>query len=167
MRLFYAANTPTARPMSEVELRSMQRFLQKRLEKRLAKTKTYPNGRPKPCIVHFENRNTAYTSSSLRAFFEAGCAYHGVHNVKLVCVPSPGRTRGCATIEPGVNEVVIQIASPSRLSLKKLARLFEHELLHTRGMVHEQMSEEDYWSQGPEPFWARGRSLTLKKRTHR
>lgn len=115
-------------------------------------------------IVHFENRGTSYTTESLKRFFEAGCVFHGVHDLKLVCVTSPGRTRGCATTQPGVNEMVIQIASPSRMSVKKLARIFEHELHHTQGVQHEDMSEEDYWSQGPEPIWARGLSLTLKSR---
>ena len=52
--------------------------------------------------------------------------------------------------------MVIAVASPSRMSKKKLARIFEHELLHVKGKTHEDMTRRQYWSVGDEPAWARG-----------
>ena len=56
----------------------------------------------------------------------------------------------------------MQIAYPSKFSKRKLARLYEHEVAHTKGLEHEQMSEETYWSKGGEPKWARDVKLRYK-----
>jgi hypothetical protein len=55
--------------------------------------------------------------------------------------------------------MVISIASPSRFSLRRLARLFEHEVRHRQGLEHEAMDEETLWSLGPVPRWAEGRKI--------
>lgn len=59
---------------------------------------------------------------------------------------------------------MMAIASPSRFSKKKLARLFEHELAHIRGKEHADMSEGVYWSKGDEPEWARGKRVEWKRK---
>ena len=50
--------------------------------------------------------------------------------------------------------MVIAIASPVRFSLRRLARLFEHEAAHLRGLEHEDMDRSLLLSLGPTPVWA-------------
>jgi len=64
----------------------------------------------------------------------------------------------------GGKDVVIQIAPPSRFSKRKLARIYEHELRHIEGLEHEEMTEKDLWSEGPEPEWSRGMKVRRRKR---
>lgn len=79
-------------------------------------------------------------------------------------VPSPIRSRGCA--EVGGRRMVIAIASPSNFSLRRLARLFEHEAAHLKGLDHERMNERLLYSLGPTPGWAKGSEFRYsRKRT--
>ena len=41
-------------------------------------------------------------------------------------------------------------------TLRRLARLLEHEVRHTFGEEHKDMTTKVYWSLGPLPAWARG-----------
>ena len=52
--------------------------------------------------------------------------------------------------------IVLMLPHPRRLTLRRLARLFEHEVKHNLGLSHEQMNEDEYWSRGQLPQWARG-----------
>lgn len=77
-------------------------------------------------------------------------------------VPAPARSRGCAEIGDRRGEgraIVIAIASPSHFSMRRLARVFEHEVVHTKGLDHEHMPERVLWSLGPVPKWAEGVKL--------
>lgn len=60
--------------------------------------------------------------------------------------------------------MVISIASPSNFSLRRLARLFEHEVTHKLGQTHEQMQHDVLWSLGPVPSWARGSVIRYRRR---
>ncbi len=87
----------------------------------------------------------------------------GVRNSKHVTVvSSPIRTRGCAEVSPDRPgaRVVIAIAPPGKFTLAKFCRILEHELLHSKGVDHEQMPESRLWSEGPVPAWAVG--LTIR-----
>ena len=77
-------------------------------------------------------------------------------------VPSPIRSRGCA--EVGGRRMVIALASPSRFSLRRLARLFEHEAAHLKGVEHSKMSERLLYSLGPTPRWAEGCTFRYRRR---
>lgn len=43
--------------------------------------------------------------------------------------------------------------------MRRLARVFEHEVVHTKGLDHEHMPERVLWSLGPVPKWAEGVKL--------
>ena len=60
--------------------------------------------------------------------------------------------------------MVIALAAPWRYSLRRLARLFEHEDAHIRGQEHEDMTREVYLSLGPIPAWAQGTTIRYRKR---
>jgi glutamate dehydrogenase/leucine dehydrogenase len=64
----------------------------------------------------------------------------------------------------GGGKVVIQIAPPSKSSRAQLARIFRHELRHILGEEHDDMSEENLWSKGPEPDWSSGKRLRYVRR---
>ena len=51
--------------------------------------------------------------------------------------------------------MVIAIAAPWRFSLRRLARLFEHECAHIRGYEHEDMDKNLLFSLGRTPDWAK------------
>ena len=130
-----------------------------------------------------DNR-TGYDTKDLRRFFAKGLiATHtwpgyGDGNwrdmdmsrpaeLRIVVVASPIRSRGCAEVGKEVCEephcahtngsrMVIAIAAPWRFSLRRLARLFEHECAHIRGFEHSAMSRDMLLSLGPTPDWARG-----------
>lgn len=89
---------------------------------------------------------------------------------RILVVAAPARSRGCAevgTVEREGRVIVIAMAPPSRFSLRRLARLFEHEVTHTRGQEHEAMSHDVLWSLGPVPRWARGARLRYRGRAPR
>ena len=100
-----------------------------------------------------DNRS-GWSSRDLARFFARGLkAYKVFARRDIIVVPSPIRSRGCAEI--GGKPIVIAIASPSRFDLRRLARLFEHEVAHTKGQRHEDMSDNVLWSLGPTPAWAK------------
>ena len=75
---------------------------------------------------------------------------------------SPIRSRGCAEI--GGSRISLAIATRSRFSLRRLARLFEHEAWHLKGKEHQDMSENQLYSLGAVPRWARGLTFRFRKR---
>ena len=115
-----------------------------------------------------DNRS-GYDTSDLRRFFLKGLRSLGVKQPKhIIVVAAPARSRGCAEIgtspaREGV-AIVIAMAPPSRFRLRRLARLFEHEVGHTHGLVHETMAHDVMWSLGPVPAWARGSVIRYRGR---
>jgi hypothetical protein len=89
----------------------------------------------------------------------------------VIAVAAPARSRGCAEVGDGGRRgrsegvaIVIAMAPPSRFKLRRLARLFEHEVGHTSGLVHEAMSHEMLWSLGKTPAWAVGSQIRYRGR---
>lgn len=119
-----------------------------------------------------ENR-TGYDTDDLHAFCEKGLiatAIHasGVHGgLRIVFSASPIRSRGCAEVgtetcdangrcsHKNGGRMVIALAAPWRFSLRRLARLFEHECAHIRGYEHKDMDRDLLLSLGRTPEWAR------------
>lgn len=101
-----------------------------------------------------ENRS-GYDTGDLRSFFTKGLRATGtrIQDLRITVVASPIRSRGCATV--GGTRMVIAIASPVRFSLRRLARLFEHEAAHLRGLEHDDMDRGLLLSLGPTPDWAK------------
>lgn len=60
--------------------------------------------------------------------------------------------------------MVIALASPAHLSMRRLARLLEHEAAHIQGLDHEDMPRKLLFSLGPTPRWARGFKLRYRGR---
>ena len=119
-----------------------------------------------------DNR-TGWNTRDLARFFARGLRALGARQKRhIIVVASPIRSRGCA--EVGVKSfgkrlregeaIVIAIASPAKFSLRRLARLFEHEVTHTMGYEHEEMSERILWSEGDIPSWAKGVPLRYERR---
>jgi hypothetical protein len=113
---------------------------------------------PRACLA-VTNRS-GYSTEDLRAFFARGLSAMGVRQCRrVIVVAAPARSRGCADVGVDVHQqgklIVIAIAPPSRFSLRRLARLFEHEVSHTLGLEHEAMSHDLLWSLGAVPKWAR------------
>jgi len=78
---------------------------------------------------------------------------------RLLVVASPIRSRGCSEVGKNGKEghdIVIAMASPKAFSLRRFARLFEHEVTHKLGSEHEDMSHRVLWSLGDIPDWAKG-----------
>jgi hypothetical protein len=110
--------------------------------------------------VEVENYS-GYDSRDIARMVRAGQkAMRAPSPLKVVVTPTPQRTRGCAVV--GGKDVVIAVAPPSRFYKKKLARIVEHELLHTKGKEHDDMTEEELWSEGPEPSWSRGKKVRYR-----
>lgn len=103
---------------------------------------------------------SGYATEDLRAFFARGLSAMGVRKFRHIFVTAaPARSRGCAdvgTVRAEGTIIVISIAPPSKFSLRRLARLFEHEVTHTLGYDHEAMSDHVLWSLGTIPRWAKG-----------
>lgn len=115
-----------------------------------------------------QNRS-GYDTRDLREFFSRGLrALHVRTCRKIIVVAAPARSRGCA--EVGIKRgkhgvvIVIAIAPPSRFSVRRLSRLFEHEVAHTLGKDHEDMSHDLLWSLGATPRWARGLNIRYRCR---
>ena len=121
-------------------------------------------------LFRLENRS-GYETEDLRRFFDRGLRATGTRghdgDLRIIVTPSPIRSRGCAevgTVEckggrctrKNGSRMVIALASPVNFSLRRLARLFEHECAHIRGLEHEDMDEDLLYSLGPIPDWARG-----------
>jgi hypothetical protein len=62
---------------------------------------------------------------------------------------------------------VIAIASPANFSLRRLARLFEHEVAHKKGADHRDMDERTMYSLGAVPSWAKGAVIRYRSRAPR
>ena len=107
--------------------------------------------------------NTGYDTDDLRRFCISGLRALKTKAPKtIVFVAAPQRSRGCAEVGPGHREgrdIVIALAPPHRFSLRRLARLFEHEVTHTQGQEHKDMPEKILWSLGPVPAWAEGTKI--------
>jgi hypothetical protein len=115
--------------------------------------------------------HTRYSTQDLKVLLTRACAWMGCQKNKVfVLLPSTnGTTRGCAEVgpsqlvyaysSPGRREsrkIAIEIAPPSRFTISRLAKIAEHEILHTMGVTHAKMTKAAYWSLGPLPEWARG-----------
>lgn len=122
-----------------------------------------------------DNRS-GWSSRDLAYFFAAGLRAYGVKkHVHIIVTRSPIYSRGCAQI--GGKAMVIAISSPSKFELRRLARLFQHEVAHLKGQRHEDMPDNVLWSEGPLPAWAklpirwegsrRKRPLSRKRRPSR
>jgi hypothetical protein len=128
-------------------------------------------------LLHLENR-TGYHVGDLAHFFARGLRAMGCQGVKVVRViesKEPNatmdrRSRGIAYIgrcRPGercagsseAKSIVLMLPPPERLTLRRLARLFEHEVKHTRGKEHDDMTRREFWSLGGVPGWARGAKI--------
>ena len=71
---------------------------------------------------------------------------------------NPGVSRG------GVGRIVIALAAPHRFSIRRLARLFEHEVTHSKGVDHSEMSHNVLMSLGPIPDWAKNVKIRYRGR---
>jgi hypothetical protein len=58
--------------------------------------------------------------------------------------------------------MVLAMAPPSRFRKGKAARIIRHELRHALGEEHEDMTEEDLWSTGKEPAWAKDKKVRYR-----
>lgn len=137
--------------------------------------------------VHILNK-TDYATDDLLVFFRKGLAALGARGPRFIKVfatnePSAGiadvgtcsvrfRERGkCEACK-----ITLILPPPSKMTLRRLARLFEHEVAHTLGKNHgpvaegrhprspKDMTREEYWSLGPTPRWARGTQIRFQGR---
>lgn len=112
--------------------------------------------------------NTGYSTEDLRRFCIRGLqALKAKVPKRILFVAAPQRSRGCADVGPGctginkscksgeAQDIVIALAPPNRFSMRRLSRLFEHEVTHTQGYEHEDMPRNVMWSLGPVPDWAK------------
>lgn len=126
-----------------------------------------------------ENRS-GYDSVDLARAFCSAFRVLGIRTPKhVLVVPSPIRTRGCAEVSVDKHgaRMVIAIAPPSRFTMRRFARILEHECAHLRGVNHKDMAEPLLYSEGSLPRWAsrmklryRGRApstYATKKKTRR
>lgn len=111
--------------------------------------------------------NTGYSTSDLKRFcISALRALKAKTPKRIVFVAAPQRSRGCAEVgrskcgKDEEHDVVIALAPPSHFSMRRLTRLFQHEITHSQGYEHEDMSHDVMWSLGPIPQWAKG--LTIR-----
>ncbi len=126
---------------------------------------------------------TGYDTGDLARLLRKASRATGVYPKEVVFMASPIRSRGCSEIpERTVDKIhcrlpfnhdrqyrtpaqlVFSVAPPSRFSLRRLARLIEHEYRHSDGCEHEDMSYDDLYSLGPVPAWARGTVLRHRGR---
>lgn len=108
-----------------------------------------------------ENRS-GYATDDLYRFVLLGlkATRTPMRGLRVVFVASPIRSRGCATVAG--RRMVIAIASPANYSLRRLARLIEHEAAHLRGIEHGQMDRKMLYSLGPVPEWAKGMRIRYR-----
>lgn len=107
---------------------------------------------------------TGYDTGDLRRFLARGFHAMGftpaqVRTFRVVLTSAPQRSRGCAHIDGRHKVLSLALASPHRASLRRLARLFEHESAHLRGIDHEQMDRRTLYSLGNIPAWAEGTKI--------
>lgn len=109
---------------------------------------------------------SGYDSRDLIRFFRRGLTALNIHkSIRITVVSAPARSRGCA--EVGGKEMVIAIASPAHFSLRRLARLFEHEAAHIKGIEHDKMNSKLLYSLGPVPDWAKESFIRYHSRAPR
>lgn len=113
-----------------------------------------------------ENRS-GYDSSDLRRFLARGFRASGIpasrmRRLRVVIVAAPQRSRGCADV--GGTRIVLAIAPPSHFTVRRFARLLEHESAHILGMDHRDMPRELLYSLGKTPAWAQGAVLRYRGR---
>lgn len=102
---------------------------------------------------------TGYDTRDLYEFFMRGLrAMHippgRIRSLRVAVTAAPQRSRGCADV--GGTRISIAIAPPSRFSLRRLARLWEHEVSHAMGLDHRDMHDRLLYSLGKTPAWAEG-----------
>ena len=111
--------------------------------------------------------HTGYVTADLERFFARGLHALGCKKDKIISVKmTSGDSRGIAYVgqcaypkQRGACEgksIVLMLPHPRGLTIRRLARLFEHEVKHTLGLSHENMNEDEYWSRGQIPAWAKG-----------
>lgn len=105
--------------------------------------------------------HSVYRTEDLKRFFHAGLKALGAKaGTEITVLPSDrGYTHGIA--EVGGKRITLGIAPPSRHSMRKLARIFEHEVFHTLGVRHRSMTYREYWSLGGVPHWAKGLNVRV------
>ena len=97
--------------------------------------------------------HTGYVTADLERFFARGLHALGCKKDKIISVKmTSGDSRGIAY----VGQCAYPKPHPRGLTIRRLARLFEHEVKHTLGLSHENMNEDEYWSRGQIPAWAKG-----------
>jgi hypothetical protein len=105
---------------------------------------------------------SGYDTRDLYRFFMAGLRAMGIperriRSLRVAVTSAPKRSRGCADV--GGTRVSIAIAPPSysphREFIRRLARLWEHEVAHSMGFDHDDMPERLLYSNGKTPRWAR------------
>lgn len=109
--------------------------------------------------------HSGYDSRDLRRFFSRGLTAMRIQSrkrFKITVTASPIRSRGCAEVNG--TDISIAIGAPNRLRIKRLARLFEHEVAHSIGLEHNEMPHHVLYSLGKTPHWARGITLRYKHR---
>ena len=102
---------------------------------------------------------TGYDTQDLVRFCKSALEALGAKTRKTIAfVAAPQRSRGCAEVgkQKEEREVVIALAPPSQFSMRRLARLFQHEVTHSQGFEHDEMERKVLWSLGAVPDWARG-----------
>ena len=119
---------------------------------------------------------TGYDTRDLARFFARGLA--ATHTrardgkpLRIVTVPSPIRSRGCAEVgkkpcsgpscdtSQNGSKMAIAVAGPHKASLRRLAHLLVHECAHIRGYDHKDMDRDTLLSLGATPAWARGTKI--------
>jgi len=109
---------------------------------------------------------TAYDQRDLERLFAKGLWALGCRKHKLIKVlRTSGDSHGeavvgrCSAKGRGGCEaslIILRLPPPHRMTFRRLTRLFEHEVLHSIGKDHDQMTRKEYWSLGPVPSWAKG-----------
>jgi len=98
--------------------------------------------------------STVYRTAALRRFLRAGIVANGLDpkGYRVHVVPSRhGQHWGCAYL----NSSWVKLSVPKgKLDLAQLARVFDHELAHNRGLNHVDMDVDTLWCKGPAPEWS-------------
>jgi hypothetical protein len=109
---------------------------------------------------------SGYDTGDLHRFFLRGLHAmkipdERIRSLRVAVTSAPRRSRGCADV--GGTRVSIAIAPPSyspyREFIRRLARLWEHEVSHAMGLDHADMPEDLLYSNGKTPLWARGQVI--------
>ena len=115
--------------------------------------------------------NTGYNTEDLKRFCISGLRVLRARAPKRIAfVAAPRRSRGCAEVGKTKSasgeerDIVIAIAPPSRFTMRRLARLFQHEVTHSFGYEHHEMQHDVLWSLGSIPDWAKGLTIRYQGR---